>query len=73
MIFNQVKSSILNKMSDIKEIMAKEVDEITDFLSFIEDYGHIFHGNKQELQPHFDKIIEGIEEVRNLVDGYWDY
>ena len=60
-------------MSDIKQIMKTEVEEIRDFLIFLEDYGHIFYGDKKELKPSFDKILEGIEEVHKIVDGYYEY
>lgn len=53
---------------DIKEIKKTEMSEIIDFYHFIEDYGHIYHLPPEKLDPPFNKILEGMEEVRKLVD-----
>jgi len=58
---------------NIKDLKKLELEEIQDFLFFIEDYGHIFYGGESELKEPFDKITEGIEEVRKIVDNYYSY
>ncbi len=55
-------------MADIKELKKIEMQEIIDFYYFIEDYGHIFYDDSKILDVPFKKILEGIEEVRKIVD-----
>jgi len=59
-------------MGDIKKIKSNEMQEIIDFYYFIEDYGHIFYGKEKELDESFKKIISGIEEIRKIVNYYYD-
>jgi hypothetical protein len=58
---------------DINKIKDYEIEEIKDFISFIRDYGHIFYGKETELDSSFNKIIEGINEIKNIVDNYYSY
>lgn len=56
---------------DIREIKKTEMQEIIDFQYHIEEYGHIYHYEAEKLDEPFKKIIEGIEEVRELMkDSY---
>jgi hypothetical protein len=60
-------------MADIKDLRKNEMEEIIDFWNRIQEYGHIFYGDNQELEEPFKKIIEGIEEVRKIQDKYWSH
>jgi hypothetical protein len=60
-------------MADIKDLRKNEMEEIIDFWNNIQEYGHIFYGDNQELEEPFKKIIEGIEEVRKIQDKYWSH
>jgi hypothetical protein len=60
-------------MADIKDIRKSEMEEIIDFWNHIQEYGHIFYGDNQELEEPFKKILEGIEEVRKIQDKYWSH
>lgn len=60
-------------MADIKELRPQEMAEIINFYYFIQDYGHIFYGDNNELEKPFKKILEGIEEVKTIVDNYYSY
>ncbi len=53
---------------DIKDLKKQEMQEIIDFWYHIEDYGHVFHFEPNTLDNPFKKIIEGIAEVRKLMD-----
>jgi hypothetical protein len=53
---------------DINSIKKDEMQEIIDFYYFIKEYGHIFHLESKLLDEPFKKIIEGINEVHDLVD-----
>lgn len=55
-------------MADIKELKSLEMQEIIDFFYFIEDYGHIFYDDPQVLDSSFKKIIDGINEVREIIE-----
>lgn len=55
-------------MPDIKELKSLEMQEIIDFFYFIEDYGHIFYDDPQVLDSSFKKIIDGINEVREIIE-----
>ena len=55
-------------MADIKEIKKAEMSEIIDFYYKIEEYGHIFHLDPKLLDEPFKKIIEGIEEIQQLMN-----
>jgi hypothetical protein len=60
-------------MANIKDLRHAEMEEIIDFWQHIEEYGHIFYGDNQELEEPFKKIMEGIEEIRAIQNKYWDY
>ena len=60
-------------MSHIKDLRKVEMQEIIDFYYHIEEYGHIFYGNNSELEEPFKKIMQGIEEIRKIQEGYWSY
>jgi hypothetical protein len=53
---------------DIKELKPQEMQEIIDFYHHIEDYGYIFHFEPEKLDEPFNKIIEGISEIRKMMD-----
>lgn len=54
-------------MSDIKEIKAQEMSDIQDFCYSIEEYGHIYHYPADKLDEPFNKIMEGIHEIAELM------
>lgn len=58
---------------DIKVIKSEEMQEIIDFYYFIEEYGHIFYGDDSELTEPFKKIMDGISDVRNIIEDYYSY
>lgn len=60
-------------MPHIKELRKTEMQEIIDFYYHIEEYGHIFYGDNSELNPGFEKIIQGIEEIEKIIDDYYSY
>jgi hypothetical protein len=45
------------------------MQEIIDFYHFIEDYGHIFYDDPSILNEPFLKIIEGINEITEIVNS----
>jgi hypothetical protein len=55
-------------MSDINQIKKEEMDEIISFYYFIEEYGHIFYDDPNILNEPFKKILEGIDEVKKIID-----
>lgn len=57
---------------DIKEIKQQEVQELYDFLEVLEDYGHIYHYAPERLDEPFSKIMEGVEEVQQLMKESFD-
>lgn len=60
-------------MPNIQEIRNEEMEEVIDFYHFIKEYGHIFYGKNEDLEPAFTKIMEGMNEVRQIVKEYWSY
>ena len=52
---------------DIKKLKPSEIQEIRDFLDGLEEYGHIYHYPPEKLDEPFNKILEGIEEIRKLM------
>lgn len=58
---------------DIKEIKKHEMEEIYDFCNHIEVYGHIFRFQPEMLDEPFNKILEGIKEVKKLMDDSYGY
>jgi hypothetical protein len=57
---------------DIKELKSQEMEEIIDFYQHIEDYGHVFHLDPKLLDVPFNKILEGISEIRKMMDDSYD-
>lgn len=56
---------------DIKDLKPHELQEIIDFYYRIEEFGHIFHLDPKLLDEPFNKILEGINEIDNLMnDSY---
>ncbi len=53
---------------DIKKLKPQELQEIIDFFYYIEDYGHVFYLEPELLDKPFNKIIEGISEIRKMMD-----
>ena len=49
------------------------MEEIIDFYHHIQEYGHIFYGKTEDLDPAFKKIMEGIDEIRQIQNEYWSY
>ena len=58
-------------MSNIAEIKKYELEEIQDFLDGIEEYGHIYHYPPERLDAPFNKILEGIKEIRDMMTDSW--
>ncbi len=52
---------------NIKKIKEEEVSEMYDFLEGLQDYGHIYHYPPEKLDEPFKKIMEGIEEIQQLM------
>ena len=57
-----------NNVQFVGEKWGEEMNEIIDFWQHIEDYGHIFHLEPKLLDEPFKKIIEGISEIRKMMD-----
>ena len=57
---------------DIKEIKKEEISEIYDFLNLLQDYGHVYHYPPEKLDEPFKKIIEGIQEIQQLMDDSYE-
>ena len=56
---------------DIAVIKKQEIIEIIDFCDHISEYGHIFHQPIEMLDEPFKKILDGINEVKKLInDSY---
>lgn len=53
---------------NINEIKKEELNEIKDFINFIEDYGHIFYDDPKTLDESFNKILKGINEIKEIID-----
>lgn len=58
---------------DINEIKKEELVEIKDFINFIEEYGHIFYDDPNVLKEPFNKILKGIEEIRQIIDDNYSH
>lgn len=52
---------------DIKEIKKDQLSDIYEFLNVIDEYGHIYHYPPERLDAPFEKIIEGINEIHELM------
>lgn len=59
-------------MADIKELKYNEMQEIIDFYYHIEDFGHIFYLEPSKLDESFKKILEGISEIRSMMDESYE-
>ena len=57
---------------DIKDIKSKEMEEIIDFYYHIQEYGHIYHYPPEKLDKPFKKIMEGIQEVGELMNDSFE-
>ena len=57
---------------NIKELKPAEMEEILDFYTHIEEYGHIFHYPSEKLDEPFKKIMEGIDEIRKMMNDSWE-
>lgn len=58
-------------MPHINDVKKEEMDEIIDFYHHIQDYGHIFLLPPEKLDEPFKKIMDGINEVREMInDSY---
>lgn len=51
---------------DIKLMKSQEISEIRDFLTQLDEYGHIYRFPPERLDEPFKKILEGIEEIQQL-------
>lgn len=56
---------------NIGDIKKEEMQEIIDFYYHIEEYGYIYHYPVEKLDEPFKKILEGINEVRHLMNESW--
>ena len=57
---------------DIKKLKSVEMSDIRDFCDGIDEYGHIYHYPPERLDEPFKKIMEGIEEVQQLMKESFD-
>lgn len=57
---------------DIKEIKKEEISEIYDFLNLLQDYGHVYHYPPEQLDEPFKKIMEGIQEIQQLMNDSYE-
>jgi hypothetical protein len=57
---------------DIKKIKEQEIKEISDFLEGLEEYGHVYHYPPEKLDEPFKKILEGIQEIHELMDDSYE-
>ena len=56
---------------DIKKIKEQEIHDISNFLEVLEEYGHVYHFPPEKLDEPFKKILEGIQEIHELMkDSY---
>lgn len=56
---------------DIKKIKEQELHDISNFLEVLEEYGHVYHFPPEKLDEPFNKILEGIQEIHELMkDSY---
>ena len=53
---------------DIKELKKEEIQEIIDFYYHIQDFGHILYDDPKALDKPFSKIMEGIDEIKKIID-----
>lgn len=55
-------------MADIAEIKKEELSDMYDFLEHVREYGHIYYFPKEDLDEPFNKIKEGMDKVRKMMD-----
>lgn len=55
-------------MSDIYEEKKYEMLEIEDFCDVVREYGHVFRFDLKDLDDPFRKILEGISEIKKMMD-----
>lgn len=53
---------------DIAILKKDELQEIRNFCQLIEEYGHIFLMEPHLLDEPFNKILEGIKEIEQMMD-----
>ena len=68
---NREQSSNNSNISDIQEVKNIEMIEINDFCETIREYGHIYHYPVEKLDVPFKKIMEGIEEIQEMMNDSW--
>jgi hypothetical protein len=52
---------------NINKLKQKEMQEIKDFCRQMEEYGHIFYLDPKLLDEPFNKILEGIKEIQQMM------
>lgn len=57
---------------DINEIKKQEIEDIIDFYYHVKDYGHIFHLDSKLLDEPFRKIMDGISEIKKMMEQSYD-
>lgn len=57
---------------DIKKIKEQEIHDISNFLEVLEEYGHVYHFPPEKLDEPFKKILEGIQEINELIDDSYE-
>ena len=57
---------------DIKKIKEEEIHDISNFLEVLEEYGHVYHFPPEKLDEPFKKILEGIQEINELIDDSYE-
>ena len=57
---------------DIKKIKEQEIHDISNFLEVLEEYGHVYHYPPEKLDEPFKKILEGIQEINELMDDSYE-
>ena len=57
---------------DIKKIKEEEIHDISNFLEVLEEYGHVYHFPPEKLDEPFKKILEGIQEIHELMDDSYE-
>ncbi len=54
---------------DIFQYKKLEMEEIIDFYYHVEEYGHIYYDEPELLDKSFNKILEGIKEIKQLIEN----
>ena len=57
---------------DINKIKEQEIHDISNFLEVLEEYGHVYHFPPEKLDEPFKKILEGIQEINELIDDSYE-